>query len=581
MKIQLLTCSFAVLSGILRAQGTVFEAAPGAGGNVVVLGAVLGPAEERPPELQGITLLPLECVGRTQLNECLPDQTRRRTDVPGAARLVLAGEQGSLYKFRRPGAGSSVTFGLFRVDAAGRARLVFESSGTGSSGSRDPIPGRVAIAADGRTLLVATSEDAGGDVFEVDLDSGLVRNRTELLPPLEVERNGLVLLPGWGLALADEGVFRFERAPDAQAVEVALPTSKRWIGPDVVRSADGSTVAFLAGKDSSEAFVLACRRQGDALQVSHRAERIPGAGFLPEVATGPHLALSSDGSHAAWRVDGECFVHAVGSAGSDVHVTGSANFHYTLNDTGVIAFIDRDSLVLVVGHEDGEGIEYGDLFRLDIAASGEVAASNLSLTSGMRQPPFDYGELDTRDGLYRMPGPVPSWLLQIEHEERLLWAGADGVVVEVLAEVESLDSLAVAGDHLVAGVTRPIGVDDPREEALSLVQIPPGGQGAIVVRLPGGCHLSRQVGSRVNGRYAAVLEFPAGERLGRIDVPSPSGLLLSPSLLVFGPTAGLSADGAVLATVEVANDSAAFVWSDLGAELLRMSRVESFFLPGL
>ena len=89
------------------------------------------------------------------------------------------------------------------------------------------------------------------------------------------------------------------------------------------------------------------------------------------------------------------------------------------------------------------------------------------------------------------------------------------------------------------------------------------------------------MGSRSQNVFAAVLEFQNGERLGRVHVPSPRGMSVAPSLLTFGPTTGLSADGAILATVRVASDRAAFAWSDLGTQLLSLTRVETFLLPGL
>jgi hypothetical protein len=89
------------------------------------------------------------------------------------------------------------------------------------------------------------------------------------------------------------------------------------------------------------------------------------------------------------------------------------------------------------------------------------------------------------------------------------------------------------------------------------------------------------VGSRSGNVFAAILEFQNGERLGRVRVPSPSGISVSPSLLNFGPTTGLSAEGAVLATVQVANERAAFSWSDVGTSVLKVTRTDSFLLPGL
>jgi len=113
------------------------------------------------------------------------------------------------------------------------------------------------------------------------------------------------------------------------------------------------------------------------------------------------------------------------------------------------------------------------------------------------------------------------------------------------------------------------------------VQIPGGGAGATAVNLPDGCSLTRTVGSRTHNLFAAVMKFDFGERLGRLSVPSPSGTLVGPGLLEFGPTTGLTPEGAIVATVTVDQDRAAFSWSDLGTSILRVSRVDSFLLPGL
>jgi hypothetical protein len=549
---------------------------------------VVSASEERPPALQGIELLPVDCTGRTQLTALRTDLPQRLSDVPGAARIVLPNDQGSLYKFRRAQGGASAAFGLFVVEPRGAARTVLELNGTGPAGNSDPIPEKLALAPDGTALLVATTEAAGGDLWEVDLRNGASINRTAHTDALGFGRGGLCLLRGWGVGVAEQGVYRFERVPTARAKEVDLPVPTRWFGPDVVASADESTVAFLAGDDSSHALVFVCQRAGDASQASERAMRIPGAGFLPEDPSGPALALSTDGSWVAWRAEDssrECFTHPTrpGSRGPDTHVTGPANFDNTLNDTGVIAFFDPDSAVLVTGRRDSSGISRGDVFRFDLGAQGSLSVSNLSRTSGISQPPFDYGTLATADGLFEVSGAAsPSYfMLDRGSRGRLLWVEADGRVVEVLDRVEEIESATTVGSYLVAGIVRPPGVDDPVEDSLNLVQIPTRGQSSIVVKLPNGCHLTRAVGSATHSLFASVLEFDTGERLGRLKVPSPTGVSLSPSLVFYGPAIGLSPDGSVLATVQLGTDEAAFAWSDLGTQLLRIQHGQGFLLPGL
>jgi hypothetical protein len=193
--------------------------------------------------------------------------------------------------------------------------------------------------------------------------------------------------------------------------------------------------------------------------------------------------------------------------------------------------------------------------------------------------------LETADGLYQAPGIGPSTAELFLHDSsgtgRLLMVDSHGSVVPILDQVRRVESITCVGSYLVVGATRPPGVDDPAQDSLNLVQVPPGGANPIVVRLPSGCDLTRAAASARHGLFTAVLEFDTGERLGRLKVPNPNGASISPTLFFFGPTVGLSADGAVQATVQLGLDQVAFAWSDLGTQLIRMKRGDGFLLPGL
>jgi len=565
------------------AQVSVFEGRPGEAGDVVIVAGT----QQRPVELQDIVLLPLDSVGRTRLTELLEGRARRREDVPGAARLLLPDGRGSLYKFRRDQAGGGASFGFFLVRPGGIASALFELPGTGTTGAADPFPGHLAVAADGRAFLVASAPAAGGDLWEVDL-LGRATNRTSHVGALSFGKNGLALLGSWGLAVAEDDVYRFERTSGGLARSVDLPIDADWFGPDVVASADESTLAFLAGSTPTRVRVLTARRSGDAVLASESSMNVPGAGFLPEDRTGPALALSSDGSWVAWRAEGtysrELFVRETrgGSRPPRQQLTSDANFYYTLNDTGVIAFFDRDSAVLFVGREQSGDIGIGDFYRVDLAASAAPAFANLTGTSGITQVPFDYGTLDTAHALVQVPGAASAFVVHAgDAPGHLLWVEAQGSARTLLDGVSSLETLDVCGTHLVAGVRRPAGTVDPLLETLGLLQIPPGGLGASYVRLPDGCHLDRTVGTRAHDVFAAVLSFVGGERMGRMRVPGTSTLQATPGLLAFGPTTGLSSQGAVLATVELSRELATFSWSEQGASVLGVTRVETFLLPGL
>lgn len=595
--------------GTASGQASVFEVTSGRTGNVLALGA----SGSRPDALQGIVLLPIESVGRTRLTELDEGQARRRDDVPGASRLLLPADRGSLYKYRRAESGRPDAFGYFRVDPLGQARSVFELPATGPAGDEDPLPGRVAVATDGASVLVGSSLAAGGDLYEIDLEAGRAVLRTACIAPQTFGHNGLLLLETWGFAVSEEGVFRFERCPFAGAGALRMPCSATWFGPDLVRSADGSTVAFLAGECAERALVFTCRSQGVVVQASDRAMHVPGAGYLPEDPTGPSLALSPDGALVAWRAEGpsrECFVRETRALNRPAsrQLTGPDLFDDTLNDTGVISFFEPRVVGLAMGWNASDGLVRGDFFRISIDSAGVPTPENLTRTSDILEVPFDYGTLATGDGLFRVPGRPSSFLVlagrayaeyepvdvdsasdpepydphHLSETGQLLWIEAGGVSRVLLEDVSALDSVEVAGSFLVACVRRPAGIADPGGTTLSLVQIPCDGTGeVVVVPLPPGCRVSRGVGSRALDRHASILESEGGERLGQVRIPSPLGLGLGGEFHTFGPTMSLSPEGWILASVDLGPVRLAFAWTDVGTVALRASRNESFLLPGL
>lgn len=207
------------LAGVPSAQATLFKGPPGGEGDVLVFAAP-GPAHARPPELQGIVLLSVDATGRSDFTRFQPDQPRLLSDVPLATRLVLPQDHGSLYRYRREREGGA-DFGYFVVRANGLASFLVAFPGTGPAGSDDPIPAPVAVSSAGDAFLVATSTAAGGDLFEIEVESGAVQPLTAGLPPLDVLPQGLALMPRWGVALTSRGPLRFLRG-GGTPVSVAL-----------------------------------------------------------------------------------------------------------------------------------------------------------------------------------------------------------------------------------------------------------------------------------------------------------------------------------------------------------------------
>lgn len=564
------------LAGRIEAQA-IFQGEPGGVGDVVLIPDGLA----RPAGLRGIRLLPIDCVGRTRSTILLPEHACLVEDVPGASRLLLPGGGGSLYRFART-TSWGLRFGLFRV-REGRAETVLELPGAGTDQAIDPLRPGLAVSSDGQGLLVATTSLAGGDLIEVDLSGVTTCLRTGDLAPRHYGLDGLALLPDWGFALSATGPLRFGRAHGARIETLSTPDACGWFGEDVVASRDGSTVAFLAGHSPDEAHVYVCRSTGPIVRVTTAPDRLAGAGFLPGALHGPNLALSTDGSRVAWTSltddSRECWVAAVGAAPE--HLTADERFDDTLNDAGVISFFDPDSLVILVG--EGQDIGEGDLYRVDLDG---LAIENLTGTSGILQPPHDYGTVVAVDGVHELPGRA-GWLLLDSRDNddtsgdnpgRLLRVGVDGTVRVLLEDVETLERVERAGSFVAAVVGRSHGVDVPGEDSQNVVQFALEGDTVERLVVPLGTRITRLLGSRGHDQVAVIASHDGGEWLGQVRMPSTSGLVVSNRFLHFGPTLAHDLAGNVYASLRAPPRNTFFVWTGQAATPLHTG--PGFVLPG-
>lgn len=583
-----LILALALLALPARADVSLFQGPSGGVGDVWIVREDGGGAPELAAGLQGIELLGIEAVGRTQLDRLDPGRARLRTDVPGGGRILLPSDVGSLYRYRRTHPDGSADYGLFLVDIDGRARQLWEIAGAGALGVDDPLHDRIAVAAAGDTILVATNVAAGGDLFEIELATGLVTERSASLAPLAVHTNGLCLFPSWGLALCDSGVLRFDRGAGAQALEVSFGAAPPvFIGEDVVGSEDGSTAAFSAGTDVTQAYVYSVRSTGLAQQVSRTLAHVGGAGFLPEQEDGPTLALSPDGSICIWATEGESrelWTRPVDAPASvvGIQLTGDAIFADTLNDSGVIAFLGNQLVNMLVGEGDplSVSIEGADYYQVDLAATGAPAITNLTLTSADGAVPFlAKGELESDGGMARIPG-TDTLLLHDSQSggggEVLAVDMATGVSRTILDDVKSLDFVELAGSHAVLSVRR----DSTDERELYSLSTVPGSDPTIFATFPEDTIVDRPLG-RDDGTFAAVVHVTGGEWLARIQLPGGAGDLLTPTPFLFGPTLTYATDGSLVASAIFGGSSYFGAWSPQGPlAVLSAGFVEGFLLPG-
>lgn len=504
---------------------TVFRGAPGAPGDVQVLDTVQGGPPVVPNGLGGVRLLDLECHGRSHLERFLRGGTWRHSLAPGVARLELPRDQGSLYRFARDDSDGLTRFGFFVVTPDGEARHVWERGGVGPAGGSDPFRPVVSLGPGGEGLLVATVPAAGGDLIEIDLVGGTAVSRTAGLPPLDFRSGGVVLSATWGLGIADGALLRFDRASSADATPVPfVGASPAWFPGDVALSPDGTRAVVVAGADplNERAWVLGSG--GPAVAASATATAIAGAGFLPQAENGPHIAVSNDGSRAAWRTEPSTSSPApeawIGrpqpAAIAPEHVTNDGLYLDTLDEIGQFLFRGPE-LLFAVGESDVDGMEAGEFYRGSLDAAGALSVTNLTLTNGSTNGPFfSPASLQPRLATWL---PASGGAIFFQNE----FSGGDGELCSagpsiagmqlVLASVkEFYGARPTTGGDLVALVQRSGGGDPMEVHSLATVFAP-----STAPPLLSFTEEPRRWTIRPDGRTAFVENLPSTQRLHVVD----------------------------------------------------------------
>lgn len=582
-------------AGLLAAQATAFKGVPGLPGDVVLYPG--GALPQSPPALQGIVLLPVDAAGRAAFTQFQPGQARLKTDIPLASRVLLPGERGSLYRFKKSLPGGA-EFGYFLVRPDGLAAFLAAFPGTGPNGLGDPIPNPVAVAEEGDAMLICTSLAAGGDVLELDFVTGSLRSLSGSLPPLDVLPQGLVLLPTWGAVQTSSGPLRFARG-GGQLEQVDLfPKLRRrtfvgrpgpvstvlpYMGNGIVRSADGTTVAIIAGFSAAQAHVFSFRQSGLSICVNDSAGPIADPGFGTQIS--PLLALSPDGTRAAWKtrgVTGECFSRGISAlpVPTEFQITGDQNFSDTLNDTGVISFFDPRTVIVAVGETNGAGgIEQGDIYSARFPTGvGQPVFANLSNTSGDTTAPFlEKGDLDTSDGIFQIPGQVGSvYFVSGSSGQGQIYRlnGEAGTAETIRTGIEALDFIERAGAGFVLGVLH----DSPVQREVLYVPFDHA-QSSFSMGFYGVTQMIPSRAGNLAGTFAGAMNTGGAQILFQVELPSRVGSVL-PFNLPFGSALGFDGNGAVLASALNGTREQFFSWSQFGPSTLHGGGpADSFVLP--
>lgn len=534
-----------------------------------------------------IRLLPLDVSGRTVLARADPAHGWRHDDVPGAGRVSLPAERGSLFHFEEDLGAGARSFGFFWIDAAGQARPVVARNGTGPANDRDPFLGRVAASADGLTMLCATTRAAGGNLLEIEIATGNVIDRTANQPARLWLAQSLFLAPQWGLAMHADGVQSFMRLPAAQAsaLNLGLP-APTWYSGDVALSVAGNFGVFVAGSSALSADVYVADANGSVARATQTPAAISPAGYLPEQIDGPYLAVSDDGSQCAWRTEGltrEAFLARVPwqVAAPEVQLTSNANFTDTIDEVGQFAFRTSAGLVFSAGERAAPA---GGISKLDVFSAvfplgaGAPTLANLTQSSGLVTPPFLLPGAIRPEGAFDVPGGLGRMLLD-RATDTLVWlAPQAGTPATVLAGVKGFS-----------------GVERSAARWVLVVQRSTPGQPYQVVAWDANSPLATQLlyssisadsidELSVRGERCAFVERNTGlEDLRACNLITGNVQLFSTRDFLYGPALSIASNGELTTNLGAPPGAAVFVRWQLGSAPQRLGPTSGpgFVLRGL
>ena len=565
---------------------TVFLGASGGSGELRTYDAEDGRDLGARLACPNLELLPIDFVGRTQLERGLADRPRYLPDVPGASRLELPQGRGMLYRFRRDRAGVwSYGFLLMRPD--GRRNIVGEVVGTGVQGNQDPYLDRVAVAPDGRSILAATKTAARGDLVEIHLASGRVELRTRSAPPEAFSRAGLWLGQDWGFGVSASGVWRFPRTPGSVAQRVPFEPGEvpSYFSGQAIMSAGRVHALVTAGTAADALFPYVIGNSGRAVRADETPSPISDAGYLPEAMAGPRMAVSDDGLMTAWSVDTplsrEAYCARLDLAPEGQCLTGDTYFTNTLDETGVFGIFGM-RLLMGIGDDplDGQsGLESMDFFEVELMPDLTPQFTNLTLSSGVSQPPFLVPGTIEVDWMLRVP-EANAYLLYDGNGERVL-AIDDGQSTPrlLLGQVKDIYWIEPAGDWIAFAARRSF---DPRPRELYRVPLDLGLPANLLV--PGNDDLDHlRARGRSNGRL--VFQTSTGPGLDwthqvQVDTGAWSSHPAGPGL--YGSTLGFTPHGQALVRLGPEGGTGTFeVWSG-GATRVQLQTVPGpgWFVPG-
>lgn len=488
---------------------------------VTVSAVTLGTKNPTPtPLLSGLTLLPMDLAQRSTLERLGPKFARVVDVGAGITALELPGAAAvRVFHYRRTG---TPKFGFFSITSGGTVRVLIEATGVGGSSSLDPFDSIVAAAPDGKTIAIAARKynqgiDGLGDCWLVRADGPLFPNGTAAVEltgatDVDVGPHSMTFKGAWLYASFGDALVRAPADGSGAFAVVPIPASGTTAQPELVDefvvSGDGSTLAFLAGKDEQNVDLYVVDANGTVTNLTNAPAAIQPPMYLPEETGGPLLALSDDGSLIALDRElangHEFYVRATQPGAVELHVTSDANFEHSIDTvSGVLFGTARARFFARAGNVAA------DLYQVDLGTPVPTL-TNVSQTSGVSVPFFpNAGQINA----------TTTWALGTEQMFVNDQVATGGALDLWRVDGAGVANVVAAGLTTKPRVTPPAGVsshflvraDAPTQTSLWF-SMPTPGLFKPVLTLPPSMPLAAVAVNRAGTRVGVAAEFPVGVR---------------------------------------------------------------------
>lgn len=382
--------------------------------------------------------LPIELTGYAVKDRLRQDMPSVRGEGTGRVRLPAGG---SLYWTRRSGATE-----LLLVRAQAEPKVLF-SADEASAGARATLPA-LHVSPSGAQVLLATTPEAGGDVFAVDLTAPFeVRLLTSGLGPRAWEADSLRVSDQAAWFAAGGELFVVPSGGEAELVEFADDES---VAAELHLADGGGAVAALLEKPDGKRRVFRVDAAGAVTPVTTGFHHIATPGLKHPL--GPFLAISPDASLVAYRQEsgGSHELHVWREQLEEAeHLTDEPAFPDYLDSIGVLVFAGPTTLCFFGGDshtgdfELDEKLGDADMYVAQVLDNGEeglALISNVTRTNGSLFPPFS--ELATLDFEQALVGPQAERIFLVgkdpEGLRRLSCFRIDGGVDPAMANDQEL-----------------------------------------------------------------------------------------------------------------------------------------------